>query len=164
MNKPKEMVLVALLSAILVISKEILAFLPNIELVSFLIIIFSRHFKLKNTFMIVNVFCLLQIVLYGIGDWTIMYFIMWNGLAFVSMKLKDKLKKADQLAVLSGIFGLTFGAFFAIFYLLFSFETAFSFWIKGLFFDLIHGVGNYLIMIVLFEAVDHWIEKFFYEL
>lgn len=164
MSKLKEMVLAALLSAILVLSKEVLAFLPNIELISFLLILFGRHFKLRNTLLIASIFCLIQIVLYGFGDWSIMYFIVWNGLVLISFYTKNKLKKGEHLALFSGLFGLLFGAFFALPYLVFSYEAAFAYWIKGLFFDLVHALGNYLIMLVLFDKVDSRIGEIFKEL
>ena len=164
MSKIKEMTLIALLSAILTISKEILAFLPNIELVSFLLILFGRHFKLAHSLSIATIFCFLQVVLYGFGDWSIMYFIMWNGLVMISFYTKNIFKNEHQLALFSGAYGLVFGLFFAFPYLIFSFEAALSYWLKGLFFDLIHGVGNYLIMLVLYEKTDKYIGEIFKEL
>lgn len=164
MSKIKEMTLIALLSAILTISKEILAFLPNIELVSFLLILFGRHFKLVHSLSIATIFCFLQIVLYGFGDWSIMYFIMWNGLVMISFYTKNIFKNEHQLSLFSGAYGLVFGLFFAFPYLIFSFEAALSYWLKGLFFDLIHGVGNYLIMLVLYEKTDKYIGEIFKEL
>ena len=164
MSKIKEMTLIALLSAILTISKEILAFLPNIELVSFLLILFGRHFKLAHSMLIATIFCFLQIILYGFGDWSIMYFIMWNGLVLISYHTKNIFKNEYQLALFSGAFGLVFGMFFSFFYLIFSFEAALAYWLKGLFFDLIHGVGNYLIMLVLYEKTDKYIGEIFKDL
>lgn len=158
MNKCKEIVLIALLSAILVISKELLAFLPNIELVTFLLIMYSKHFKLENSLMIANVFCLLQMVLYGIGEWTPIYFFVWNGLVFISYHFK-RLKR-DSYALLAACFGLTFGFFFALPYLFFSLESMLAYWIKGLFFDLIHGIGNYLMVMILYDATDSWMNRY----
>ena len=164
MNSIKEMVLIALMSAVLVISKEALAFLPNIELVSFFLILFGQNFRLRNSLLIANIFTLIQIVLYGLGDWTIVYFVVWNALVIVSFYLKDKVKSSEELALFSGAFGLLFGAFFSLPYLVFSYEAALAYWIKGLFFDLIHGVGNYLIMLVLYDQVNYWIKRVFKEL
>jgi len=93
-----------------------------------------------------------------------MYFIMWNGLVLISYHTKNIFKNEHQLALFSGAFGLVFGMFFAFFYLVFSFEAALAYWLKGLFFDLIHGVGNYLIMLVLYEKTDKYIGEIFKEL
>ena len=71
--KIKDDVLIALLAGILVISKEILAFLPNVEIVSFLLIIYTCCLNFKRAILIALVFSLLEILLYGLGMWTIMW-------------------------------------------------------------------------------------------
>lgn len=70
----RKSVLCAMLACLLVISKEILAFLPNIELVSFFIIIYALFLPWRMMLMIVFLFSTLQMLLYGIGMWTPMYY------------------------------------------------------------------------------------------
>lgn len=164
MSKVSELVFVAFLSALLVISKEIIAFIPNIELVSFLLILFAKNFKLRVSLMIATVFCFIEIILYGIGDWTIMYFVMWNGLVLLVNALRYQIKTGEGWAFLSGIFGLTFGFFFSLPYLVFSVEAAVAYWMKGIFFDLVHAIGNYIVMMLLYDKTDMFLHQRFHDL
>ncbi len=161
MKSVKEMVLVALLSAILVASKEVLSFLPNIECVSFLLMIFARHFRFNVSFMISVIFCFVEMILYGFGEWTIMYFLVWGGFVVIVYFLKNKVHSRNGCAVLSALFGLSFGFFFSLPYALLSLQAGLSYWLSGLFFDLVHGVGNFLVCMLLFDEMDGWIGRQF---
>lgn len=153
MNKVKELVFISVLAGILVISKEILAFLPNIELVSFLVIVYTHSLGCARTVMICTIFSFVEILLYGIGPWTPMYFMVWPLLSLVTHLVKKQCSTEFRLALLSGTFGLAFGLLMSIPYFFIGFEAGLAYFLKGIPFDLIHGIGNYLVMLVLFPTV-----------
>lgn len=159
MKTLKESVLAAILASILVISKEILAFLPNIELVSFLIIVYTMVLGPQISTFSALLFAFLQTVLYGLGLWTPMYFIVWPMLAGLTHLLKKYLTTEIRLALLSGAFGFIFGFLFSLPYFMIGFQTGLAYFLKGIPFDLIHGIGNYLVMLVLYEPVSSVIIK-----
>lgn len=154
MNSTRNMVIYAMLAAITVISKEVLAFLPNIELVSFLLILYALHFDLKGSVLIAILFSFLQMLLYGVGMWTPMYFIVWTLLVVVVYGMKKMLCTETRCAVFSGIFGLSFGFLFSLPYFLISIRVGWIYYLKGIPFDLIHGLGNYILMLVLYRKVN----------
>ena len=59
---------IALLSAILYVSKVALEFLPNVELVSLLTVLYTLVFG-KEAFLIVTVFNLFELIQWGFGTW-----------------------------------------------------------------------------------------------
>lgn len=63
---------IALLSAILYVSKVALEFLPNVEIVTLLIIIYSLVFG-KESILIVTVFNFFELIQWGFGTWWISY-------------------------------------------------------------------------------------------
>ena len=77
----KKLTRMALLSAILYVSKIALEFLPNFEAVSLLVIIYTLVFG-KEAFIIVTVFNLFEIVQWGFGNWLITYLYIWPLLVF----------------------------------------------------------------------------------
>ena len=77
-----------LLAAILLIGQVGMAFLPNIEPVSTLIILYTLTHK-KYTFYIIYVFVLLEGILYGFGIWWISYLYIWSILA-LHRRRKDR--------------------------------------------------------------------------
>ena len=107
--------LMAMMGTLLVVSKEALAFLPNVELVSLLTILFTLVFG-KRTVGALAVFLLLEGVLYGFGTWWVMYLYIWPLLALLTWLFRW-MKHAWQWAIFSGLYGLAFGTLCSLFYL-----------------------------------------------
>ena len=61
----KEMVMMAAMAAILLLQKEALAWLPNVQLVSFLILLYAKCIGLWRTAVIVTVYVVLDSVLWA---------------------------------------------------------------------------------------------------
>ncbi len=149
--KTKQFVLCAFLAGLCVVSKEMLAFLPNVELVTFLMILYSLCLDLKSVILISILFCFVQMMLYGVGLWTPMYFIVWPGLCLMTYCFRKVLKTEQRLSLYSGIFGLCFGFLFSIPFFMISLKMGWAYFINGIVFDVIHGVSNYIIMMFLYE-------------
>ena len=65
-TKVKDMVILAFLTAILLVGQVGMAFLQNIEVVSLLIIIYTLLFR-KKVFYIIYIFAFLEGMIYGFG-------------------------------------------------------------------------------------------------
>ena len=101
------LVLSGLMGALLVVSKQAMSGLPNIEPVTLLVILFALELP-RETPGAVTVFILLQGVLYGFGLWWAMYLYVWYLLALLAWLLR-RMDNALGWAVFSGIYGLCFG-------------------------------------------------------
>ena len=101
------LVLSGLMGALLVVSKQAMSGLPNIEPVTLLVILFALELP-RETPGAVTVFILLQGVLYGFGLWWAMYLYVWYLLALLAWLLRW-MDNALGWAVFSGIYGLCFG-------------------------------------------------------
>lgn len=140
---------IALLSAILYISKLILEWLPNVELVSLLVIIYTLVFG-AETFFIVTVFNIFEFVQWGFGMWFVSYLYVWPLLVLPALLLKKVFKEEFLLwAIVSGLFGLFFGAMFAILYVFIDVHYALTYYISGLPWDVWHCVANFVLMLIL---------------
>lgn len=154
----KDIAIIALAVAIIEVCKVAMTGLPNIELTSFLLIIFSLYFG-KKIYFVIPVFILIEGAIYGFGLWWIMYLYAWPLLVLVTRIFK-KNDSAVFWAVVSGVFGLLFGFLCAIPYLFMGgIHTAFSWWIAGIPWDLVHGVSNFLIMLLLYHPITKVIKK-----
>lgn len=144
--------LAALLGALLVVGKQAMSGLPNIEPVSFLIVLYTLEFP-RETPWAIGVFLLLQGVLYGFGLWWAMYIYVW----FILMGLTRVFRRVDHAlfwAVLSGLYGLAFGGLCALVYLFVKdYAFAFAWWMAGLPYDYGHGAGNFVIMLLLYRPM-----------
>ena len=116
------LVLSGLMGALLVVSKQAMSGLPNLEPVSLLIILFALELP-RETPGAITVFILLQGVLYGFGLWWVMYLYVWYLLALLAWLLR----RMDN----------------AFFWAVFS----------GLSYDALHGVGNFVLMLLLYRPL-----------
>ncbi|WMC91149.1 hypothetical protein [Kineothrix sp. MB12-C1] len=149
----KKITRIALLSAVLYVAKVALEFLPNVELVSFLIIIYTLVFG-AETFIIITVFNMFELIQWGFGIWWVSYLYVWPLLCLFVLLLKRFLGEEFVLwAIASGVFGLIFGSLFAIAYLPVDHSYALAYWISGLTWDVWHGICNFLIMLLIGKPV-----------
>lgn len=160
MNKitVKDIALIGVMVAVIEACKFALSALPNVELTSFWIITFTLMFK-KRIFVVIPVFILIEGLVYGFGLWWFMYLYAWPLLAIITL-IFQKNKSVWVWTVVSGMFGLLFGLMCSIVYLVIGGPTAaFTWWVAGIPWDLIHGVSNFIIMLVLFHPITKVMKK-----
>lgn len=150
---------IALLSAILYVSKVALEFLPNIELVTFLIIMYTLAFG-KETFLTITVFNLFELIQWGFGVWWVTYLYAWPLLCLAVLLLQKLIKEEFLIwGIVAGAFGLLFGGMFAIAYIPVNPAYALAYWISGLPWDVWHCAWNFVLMAVLGKPVYALLKK-----
>ncbi len=146
----RELVLLALLGALLFVTKTALALLPNIEPVSLLILVYTAVLGWK-ALCPVYVYVALEYMVWGFGLWSACYLYVWPVLVLLAMLFR-RMESAVGWAVLSGAFGLCFGGLCALVYLVSGgWAFALSWWVSGIPFDLLHCAGNFAMALVLFR-------------
>lgn len=145
----RRVVLCALLAAVMVVLQVAMSFLPNIEPVSLLILVYALVFG-RDVFYIVVTFILMEGLVFGLGLWWAGYLYVWPLWAEAVLLLnRGKEKEPLVWAAASGAFGLSFGALFALPYLAGGPWAALSYWIAGIPFDLVHCAGNFFLALTL---------------
>ena len=151
---------IGVMSALIEVSKLFMQGIPNVELTSFWLIMFTLYFG-KKVFYVIPVFVLLEGLIYGFGLWWIMYLYMWPSLALLARILK-KIDSVMAYSILSSAYGFLFGFFCAIPYLFIGMAdggvkngiyTAFTWWVAGIPYDMIHGVANFVLMFILYKPI-----------
>ena len=153
-----EIILLTLFGVLMYISQVVMASLPNIEIVSLLIILTARKFGYKSL-LSVYVFVGCEILTYGLSLWVINYLYVWAILCIVICLVRC----IDSLAlytVISGVFGLAFGALCSIpNFFIGGIGFGISYIISGLGFDLAHSVGNIVLTFLLYKPLTKVLEK-----
>lgn len=150
----RDIALIGILSATITAGKLALSFIPNIEIVTFLMVIYTIVFGLKKTFLASVIFSTTEILIYGLSTWLLGYYIVWPLLILVTDLFNKKYKSEYVYAGISALWGYAFGFFFAIIESIFYGKAyGLTYWISGIPFDLIHGTSNFIIALVLFEPV-----------
>ena len=156
----REITLFGMLAAVTFGAKWVMAALPNIEPVSLMVMIFGAVFGWKALFP-VAVYVTAEILFYGLGPWNINYLYVWPLLAALSALMR-KMRHPLGWAMLSGMFGLLFGALCApVDVVIGGFGYAVSKWVSGIPFDLTHCAGNFVIALILFTPLRSLTEKMY---
>ncbi|MBR5287948.1 MAG: hypothetical protein IKU34_05065 [Clostridia bacterium] len=140
--------------------------LPNIEMTSFLLILFTLHFE-HLTLLTVPALILIEGTLYGFGLWWVMYLYAWPLLSLIA-HLFRKNDSAFFWAIVSGAYGLSFGFLcsFPYFFIgasaggaMMGLRQMLAWWISGIPFDLLHGAGNFVLMLALYKPVSSLLRR-----
>lgn len=156
--KLKEIILLTLLGVLMYISQVIMSQLPNIEIVSLLIIIITRKFGYKALASI-YVFVGCEILTYGLSMWVINYLYVWLVLWF-SILLIRKIDSPLIYSLISAIFGLLFGTLCSVPYFLTGGITlGVTYIVGGFWFDILHCIGNFVSTLFLYRALTRIMDK-----
>ena len=146
------MVLFAILGAMTFSAKYVMSFLPNIEPVSLMVMLFAVVFGWKWVYP-VYLYVVMEILYFGLGTWNICYFYVWPVLVVMGIFMR-KMQSALSWAMLSGTFGLAFGALCGIVDVFIGgFSYAVTKWVSGIPFDIAHCAGNFVIALLLFKPL-----------
>jgi hypothetical protein len=150
MKTVKDVVVVAFLSAMLTVGKITLASVPNVEVVSFLIILYTVVFGWRYGLLTSIVFASIEVLIWGVGLWTMGYYFVWPLLVAMTALYPKSFQHLAGYTVLSGLFGLSFGLFFAIYTAPLTNVSIWVYWLNGIMFDVVHMIGNVMVMVVLY--------------
>ena len=156
MRSLRTWILISFLAVGLFVAQVALAALPNVQLVSLLFILISLFLPLSSTLLVSLLFTILQMLFWGMGDWVIGYLWIWPVWVFIIYTFKSTNKlHADRWAILNGLWGFLFGALFALHHgVIYGFNTMIAYYIRGISFDIIHGVSNYIITSLAFTPLS----------
>ena len=141
-------------------AKFAMSWLPNIEPTSLMVMVFAVTMGVKALYPI-SVYVVLEILVYGLGDWTIMYLYVWFVLWLAAWLMRFA-QSPVAWAILSGMFGLFFGALCSVVYLFMGgWSFAVAKWISGLGYDLAHCAGNFVIALALFVPMRKLLTKLY---
>lgn len=156
----REIVLFGVLGALTFALQVVMGPLPNIEPVSLLVILFAVVLGWKALFPI-YIFVAMEILFYGLGVWNVYYLYVWLLLALAAIGMR-KMTHPLGWAILSGAFGLLFGALCGIVDIFIGgFGYAVAKWIAGISFDLLHCGGNFVIALLLVVPLRKLLEKLY---
>ena len=101
----KDVTQIGIMSAVLIAGKAALSFLPNVEIVTLLIIVYTLYFG-KKVFFSIFIFIILDCAVWGFNLWTVMYIYVWPLLAIMVL-LFAKHRETIFWSIISAFCGLT---------------------------------------------------------
>lgn len=150
----RDIALIGILSATITAGKLALSFIPNVEIVTLLFIAYTVVFDYRKVLLVSVIFTTIEIFLYGFSTWFLVYYIIWPLLITITKLMKKRINSEYGYATVGAIFGYTFGIFFAFIESFFyGLAYGWTYWIRGIPFDLIHGTSNFIIILLLYKPI-----------
>lgn len=147
-SRLREMIVLAMLAALMVATQVALATLPNIHLVGVFVILAAMLFGWKALWS-VYIFVALEGLIYGFSMWFVNYLYVWTVLTVIAVLCRNNRSRWFWAAV-AGLFGLGFGALCSIpYFLAGGWAAGFSYWVAGIPFDLLHCASNAVLAFIL---------------
>ena len=154
-----DLVQIAAMTAVLEAAKFLLNALPNVELVTVLLMVFTVHFGIRKAMCSALLFALLESMWWGVSIWTVTYFYVWPLLVAVTAMI-PRSESAFIYVLLAAFFGLFFGMLCSLTTLVMSgWHAALAWWAAGIPYDLIHCVSNGLTAAILFRPLLRALDK-----
>lgn len=139
-------ILLTLFGVLMFVGKWLLSPLANIEPVTLLIMVITTCFG-WSAFASVYIYVLLEILYFGIEIWNVMYLYVWAILVVIVM-LTRRFGTPLLNAIIAAFFGLFFGTLCSPpHFVMLGFAGGIFWIIKGIPYDIIHCVANFIIVL-----------------
>ena len=151
--KLRELTALAVFAALMIALQVALAQLPNVEVVTLLIIL-ATVFMGPKALLAVAVFVLAEGLIYGFHIWWINYLYVWPALVLVVWGLR-KWSHPILWAVVAGFYGLLFGTLCSIpYFITGGWGAGIGYIIQGIPFDLVHCIANVALVALLYYPLE----------
>lgn len=161
MSKTYEIALIGILSAICVVSRLTLQFLPNIKPVTSIIIIVSIFMGAKYGISIAVIQTLISGMILGLGTYIPFQILAWALIAVIASILSPISKNIYIVSIISTISGYLFGIIVSLERLIYTnLEGTIVYYISGLYFDTLHAIGNLAFCLVIYTPLTKVIKRF----
>lgn len=158
--KIRDIALIGILSATITAGKLALSFIPNVEIVTLLFIVYTIVFGVRKSLLVSVVFSTTEILIYGLSTWLLGYYLIWSLLIIITGSMRKKVKSEYAYATIGAVFGYAFGMFFAVIESIFyGLAYGWVYWLRGIPFDLVHGTSNFIIILVLYRSMINILTK-----
>jgi len=151
MGKTRSLVTAAFLAAVLVASKFALDGLPNIELVSLLVILYTLEYP-RLAVPAVYTYVFVYGLLNGFGIWWFPQLYIWAVLMLFARLMRQN-RSVLLWALLSGLFGVSYAVMNG------GIAAGIAWWVTGIPFDLLHGAGNFVVALLLYKPLRYCLQR-----
>lgn len=156
--KLRELTALAVFAALMIALQVALAGLPNIEMVTLLIILATVHLG-RKAMLSVAVFVMIEGLIYGFGIWWFNYLYVWPILVLIVLALR-KWSHPVLWCIVAGIYGLLFGTLCSVpYFITGGWGAGIGYIIGGIPFDIPHCIGNVALTALLWYPLNFVLKK-----
>lgn len=154
----RDVALMGVMLAIIETVKFSLSFIAGVEVVTLLFILYTLFFEKKMVYFL-PAFLLTEGMLNGFSIWWLMYVYIWSILVLITYLFR-KHKSILFWSIISGMFGSLFGLLCCpIYFITNGVQTGIAWWIAGVPTDIIHGISNFIMCMILFIPLKKILDR-----
>lgn len=161
----KRIALLALLTGATVLGRIVMAPVPNVQPVTVILIFLSIYMGLTDALIVNALVIFISNMYLGFGPWTFYQILSYSIIIFLSFFL-SKIKKFKDSILLQTVFAVFSGIFYGLIISIFT-ATMFSktsnffvYYLNGLYFDIMHGVGNGVLYLLFIPPLKIALNKY----
>lgn len=160
LKSAKRLAFAGVMGALLVVGKFALSFIPNVEVVTTLLVAYCFVFGFDGVVSSL-IFCTLDVIIYPPSiDVIVSYYIYWNLMAITVAVLKELgVKSFVPHFVTACVYTLLFGVLTSFFNSLFFGVPFGAVYVAGLYFYAIHLVSTTVFMLIGFKPITKLLER-----
>ena len=148
-----------MLGALMFCSKIIMEVLPNVHLLGMFTMVYTVTYR-KKALIPIYIYVFLNGLYAGFSTWWVPYLYLWTVLWAITMLIPQNIPQKAAFIIypiVCSLHGFAFGILYApaqalLFGL--NFEGAVAWYLSGLPFDIIHGIGNFFAGILVFPLSE----------
>ena len=161
----KRIALLSILTGATVLGRIVMAPVPNVQPVTVILIFLSIYMGLADSLIVNALVIFISNMYLGFGPWTFYQILSYSIIIFLSFFL-SKIKKFKNSMLLQTVFaafsGILYGFIISIFTAAMFSKTSnfFVYYLNGLYFDIMHGIGNAVLYVLLIPPLKVALRKY----
>lgn len=160
----RKITFLALITASAIVGRTLFQSIPNVQPVTDIILLLTIAFGIWEGFSVALLTILITNLYMGMGIWTVFQIVTYGVIILLTYFLRPLLKKHFLIQVgYSFVVGILYGFIISLLYALFfmGIDRLIPYYLAGLSFDLMHGIGNGAIYIVFIPILNKLIDSYF---
>lgn len=163
--KIRDISLISILTVLLVAQKEVLAFIPNVQLVIFLLLLYSKKLGVKRSIYIIILYVLIDALLTSSLSFTYTPFMM-IGLLFIPLLINTIFKKVERvidLGLLSVLFSFIYSWIFVLAFVFIFKMNMINYLIADIYFEIALALSSFISTVLLYKPISRLFDKYLNE-
>lgn len=162
----RKITFLALTTAAAIVGRTLFASIPNVQPVTDIVLVLTIYLGFKEGFSVALLTILITNLYMGMGIWTVFQIASYGIILFITWILRRILKKSFLLQIVFSVaagflYGFIISLLYAISFL--GVERFLPYYVAGLTFDLLHGIGNGILYMVFIPIFLKAIRKYGFE-
>lgn len=158
----RKIALLGMLTALIYVSRVSLAFLPNVQPMTTILIVITLAMSVKDGLIVAILSLIVTNISMGFGVWTLAQIVSFTIVIFVMSAFRKIYTKVPVIimAMVCGLMGVLYGLIISLVQApFFGWISFFPYYISGIPYDMFHAIGNFCFYIILAPTIDKLIKN-----